>query len=199
MSRKNITKKNDRQIELLDEFTSVFSIFRLSIGAIGWLAESKDLYLKFLEKYKYIVEIQTSVIEDVVKIDKSILKMLDYKDKNRLIKSSIIELAKLIIINVKDITDALPELSEIRASSSYKILKVLRNASAHNNKVFFEKGKYRERVIKQLPIRWRNKTIDITSENQDVFDDLHFSPADIFVIAEEISILVRDIRNKKSI
>jgi hypothetical protein len=171
----------------------------LSIGAIGWLAESKDLYLKFLEKYKYIVEIQTSVIEDVVKIDKSILKMLDYKDKNRLIKSSIIELAKLIIINVKDITDALPELSEIRASSSYKILKVLRNASAHNNKVFFEKGKYRERVIKQLPIRWRNKTIDITSENQDVFDDLHFSPADIFVIAEEISILVRDIRNKKSI
>ncbi len=199
MYKKDITEKNDRQIELLDEFTSVFSIFRLSIGAIGWLAQSKDLYLKFLEEYKYIVEMQTSVIEDVVKIDKSILEMLDYNDKNGLIKSSIIELAKLIIINVKDITDALPELSEIRASSSYKTLKVLRNASAHNNKVFFNKGKYRERMIKQLPINWRNKTIDLSSENQDVFDDLHFSPADIFIIAEEISVLVRNIRNKKPI
>jgi len=199
MYKKDITEKNDRQIELLDEFTSVFSIFRLSIGAIGWLAQSKDLYLKFLEEYKYIVEMQTSVIEDVVKIDKSILEMLDYNDKNGLIKSSIIELAKLIIINVKDITDALPELSEIRGSSSYKILRVLRNASAHNNKVFFNKGKYRERMIKQLPINWRNKTIDLSSENQDVFDDLHFSPADIFIIAEEISVLVRDIRNKKPI
>lgn len=199
MYKKDITEKNDRQIELLDEFTSVFSIFRLSIGAIVWLVQSKDSYLRFLEKYKYIIEMQTSVTEDVVKIDKSILEMLDYNDKNGLIKSSIIELAKLIIINVKDITDALPELSEIRGSSSYKILRVLRNASAHNNKVFFNKGKYRERMVKQLPINWRNKTIDLSSENQDVFDDLHFSPADIFIIAEEISVLVRDIRNKKPI
>jgi hypothetical protein len=39
----------------------------------------------------------------------------------------------------------LPELSEIRASSSYKILKVLRNASAHNNKVSLIRVTYRER------------------------------------------------------
>lgn len=188
--------KDDRPVILLAEFSSSIDIFRLAIGSIGWLIQSKSAYIKYLEKYKYIVEMETSVTNKVLKIDKTILNLIDGKDENHLIQKSIREIAKLIIIDMKDITDSLPEFPIIRTSTTYKILRLLRNSSAHNNKVYFDKGKYREKVLNQLPYKWRNKTIDTSSENKDIFNDLHFSPADIFVIAEELSLLVLNIRNK---
>lgn len=87
--------------------------------------------------------------------------------------------AKLLVITLFDLVDKSLYKNEIQKRDIYKALRHFRNASAHDNKFFFE-----GRRIKS--VMWRNKIIKTDLEGEILFGNFIFF-ADIMVLLQDLS------------
>ena len=70
----------DDPLQFHESLSDLLSTFRNTIASIGWLRESLDSAISFHQKYPYIVTLESSVTNNLVKIDKSIFDPLDKYD-----------------------------------------------------------------------------------------------------------------------
>ncbi len=185
----------DQPLKFHQSINSLLDSFRHIIASATWQQVSINKAQEFFEPYPYIVELPCSVTEKNIKIDKSILKLIEQERFNKiatpLYSQSLVNLYRIFTIAIIDIIWSEKDFKKFYQNTELQFLRHLRNGSAHNNTFFFEKGKRRERILKKLPITWREKIIEESLEKNKIKVFMDFmKPGDIFILLSDINSLL---------
>lgn len=160
-----------------------------------WLKASIAQAEQFYSKYPYVVELDCTVISQLIKVDKSILthvKNEGFNQKTPVFKGTLINFYRILTIAVKDIVWGEPDFQSLLQQDELQFLRHLRNASAHENEFFFGRGQQRRNTLANLPVKWRNKTISDTTEGMQLYMNF-MSPGDLFFLLSDISNLASQV------
>ena len=138
------------------------------------------------------MELDCEATTQKIKVDKSILGLIEKEGFNcptPVFSQTLINFYRVFTIAVKDIIWEEPYFQPLLQKSELQFLKHLRNASAHNNKFFWGKGRQRVDTIQKLPISWRGKVIEEKLEGTKLYMDF-MKPGEIFFLLSDISKLV---------
>lgn len=183
---------NDKPLYFHSSISELLESFKFSILSIFWLQASNKNISSYFKKYPYICTLACSVTSDEVKIDKSLLKMIENIEQAKqtpIQPSALINLYRIFTIAVKDLIWNHSDFSMLKKRNELQFLRHIRNGSAHNNRFYWGKGTERERIVKSFPINWRGKRIEEKIEGQKVFFDF-LAPGDIMVLLSDISKLI---------
>lgn len=173
-------------------FDGLLDTFRNVIGSMTWLKVSAEEAKKFYISYPYLIELDCSVTSQKIKVDKSILELIQkegFNQKTPLFSKTLINFYRVFTIAIQDIISEEQDFQPFLQKDELQFFRHLRNASAHSNKFFWGKGERRKRTIKKLPVSWRNKIIVEKMEENSLYMDF-IGPGDIFVLLADISLLV---------
>ena len=158
-----------------------------------WTKASIKDAIKFFNQNPYIITLSCSVTDEVVKIDKSILSLIENEGFNHatpLYSKTLINFYRILTIAVMDIIFEEEEFKPYLKSDELKFLRHIRNTSAHGNKFYWGKGRQRKKTLKSFPIQWRGKIIEESLENKSLYMDF-MVPGDIFILLSDINSLVK--------
>lgn len=181
----------DKPIFFHNSISNILDSFKFSILSAFWLQASHKNISLYFKKYPYICTLACSVTTDEVKIDKSLLRLIEKPQSvpnTPVLSDTLINLYRIFVIAVKDLIWEHDDFLELKKSNELQFLRHIRNGCAHSNQFYWGKGKERERTIKKFPISWRGKVIEEKLEGQKVFFNF-FAPGDIFVLLADISSL----------
>jgi len=184
--KSKIDKSTDEPIIFHESFGNLLDVSRNIIAALTWLKVSTSEAKKFFQPFPCIIELPCSVTEKLVKIDKTILDLVEsegFNKKTPLYSKTLINFYRILTIAVKDIIWKEPNFSQYLNYPELQFLRHIRNASAHNNQFFWG-----ERNNRQIPISvvWRNKNIKEELEGKQLYMDF-MKPGDIFILLSDIS------------
>ena len=183
----------DHPLQFHQSLSDLLSTFRNTIASIGWLKESLDSAISFHKKYPYIVTLESSVTNNLVKIDKSIFDLIQKEVSGNTpaqCSKSLIDLYRIFTIAAMDVIWGNTDFKTLHKRQELQFLRHLRNASAHKNSFHWGRGAARTKTMRSLPVKWRNKTISEEIEGKPLYFDF-LAPGDLFVLLADISALVR--------
>lgn len=183
---------NDKQLYFHSSINELLESFKFSILSIFWLQASNKNISSYFKKYPYICTLACSVTANEVKIDKSLLKMIENEEQatqTPIQPFALINLYRIFAIAVKDLIWNHPDFSLLKKRNELQFLRHIRNGCAHNNRFYWGKGKEREKTIKKFPIIWRGKVLEEKMEGHEVFFQF-IAPGDIFILLGDISDLI---------
>jgi len=102
------------------------------------------------------------------------------------IKNLIIFQARQCAVSLFDILQNSTFNECINKGEIFKFAKHIRNGAAHNNKFTFD-----NKAKSELPVTWKNKTIDYSLHNSDVFGKF-LAPADLILLISDISNIIKN-------
>ena len=184
--------QQDIPLSFHGSFNDLLDSFRNMIAALTWLKASSTQAQQFYSDYSYVIELDCSVNSQLIKVDKSILKHIEdegFNGDTPLFTKTLINFYRVLTIAVKDIIWEEADFNSLLQKDELQFLRHVRNASAHENKFFFGKGKQRSNTLAKLPLTWRNKTISEATEGTQLYMDF-MSPGDLFYLLSDISNLV---------
>ena len=167
--------------------------FRNVIASLTWLKASSAQAQSFFAPYPYVIELSCTVSERLIKIDKSILTIIQnegFHQETPLFSKTLTDYYRILVVAVKDIIWEEPDFKNIVQTDILQFLRHIRNACAHQNNFFFGRGRERENTLKGLPVTWRNKVINVSLENTPLFMSF-LGPGDLFMLLSDISSLVK--------
>ena len=179
----------DEKIEFHKSLYGLLDSFRAAIAALIYLQISSPVAKKRFESSQYLINLVCSVTDKVVKIDKTILDLVEmegFQGKAPLYSKTLIDFYRIFTIAVKDILWEEQDFQKLLNSQELEFLRHLRNASAHNNSFFWGTGKKRKIPY---PIKWRTKTIEESLEGKPLYMEF-MKPGDLFILLADISKLV---------
>ena len=166
--------------------------FRNVIASLAWLKASNDQAQAFFAPYPYVIELTCTVMDKLIKIDKSILAAIEYEGFNQatpLFSQTLTEFYRILTIALKDIVWQESDFQAMLQRDELQFLRHIRNASAHHNTFFFGSGRVREITIAGLPVVWRGKSTEEALEGTQLYMD-YMAPGDLFVLLSDISATV---------
>ena len=184
----------DTPLHFHESFGELLDSFRNVIASLTWLKVSGDQAQKFFSEYPYVIELTCSSTHKIIKIDKSVLDLVQKEGFNGptpLYSKTLIDFYRVLTIAVKDIAWQESDFHPFLRRDELQFLLHIRNASAHDNKFFFGRGQERKRTIAKLPVVWRGKDIEEGLEGTQLYME-HMAPGDLFVLLSDISALVAD-------
>lgn len=174
-------------------FNSLLDNFRNAIASLTWLQVSIGDAQNYFAPYRYIIELASSVTDQLIKVDKSILAQVQSEGITAAgtpqYTQTLIDYYRVFTIAVQEIIWNEPDFKALLVKDELQFLRHMRNASAHNNLFYWGKEKQRDKTLQKLPVKWRNKTIENNLEGTRVYMDF-FKPGDIFFLLSDISKLV---------
>lgn len=179
----------DEKIEFHKSLYGLLDSFRVIIAALNYLQISPLAAKKLFESFPYLIELPCSVTDKVVKIDKTILDLVEkegFQGKVPLYSKTLIDFYRIFTIAVKDILWEEQDFQNLLNRPELEFLRHLRNASAHNNSFFWGTGKKRKIPY---PVKWRTKEIEESLEGKPLYMDF-MKPGDLFILLADISKLV---------
>lgn len=182
----------DKPLQFHKSLDNLLDTFSHVILSVTWLKSSVITAKKFYESFPYVIDLTCSTTTQSVKVGKYIFIQIEkegLKGPAPLYSKTLINFYRVFTIAVKDIIWEEPDFKPFLKNSELHFLWHLRNASAHNNKFFFGKGKQRNKTIKRFPISWRGKVIDKKLEGTILYMDF-MKPGDIFLLLSDISGLI---------
>jgi len=180
---------NDQPLRFHRSFNSLFDTFRNVIAATTSLKVIIKDALSFYKDYPYIITLACSMTKQEVKIDKSILYLIEKEGFNKetpLYSQTLINFYRIFTIAIKDIVWDEPDFSNLLDDPELQFLKHIRNASAHNNKFYWGKGQQRTNTINGFPVIWRGKEINESLEDTELYMDF-LKPGDLFLLLVDVS------------
>jgi len=184
----------DKRIAFHKSINELLDSFRVAIAASTWLQFSVTDAKRNLKSFPYLIHLTCSVTDKVIKIDKTILDLIEiegFNKKTPLYTKTLINFYRIFTIAIKDIIWKEPEFRNLLNKPELQFLYHLRNASAHNNLFFWGSGKKRK-IPKS--IFWRNKEIKKGIENNQLYMEF-MKPGDLFILLSDISNLVPSLLN----
>ena len=181
----------DASLRFHQSLDDLLDTFRNVIASMTWLKVSVESAERFYENYPDIIELPISVSTQVIKIDKSILRLVRQEGFNRptpLYSKTLVNLYRVFTIVAKDIVWEEDDFQPFLQNPELQFLRHLRNASAHNNQFFWGGRRQRGITLQQLPVSWRGKVIEENLEGTELYMDF-FKPGDIFLLLTDISTL----------
>jgi len=179
----------DQPLHLHKSLDSLLDTFRNVIAGITWLKVTiKDAEL-FYENYPHIIALACSVTNKEIKVDKSILSLIEKEGFNQpapLYSQTLINFYRIFTIAIKDIVWEEPDFSNLLDRPELQFLKHVRHASAHNNKFYWGKGRQRASTISEFPVTWRGKEINENLEGTELYMNF-LKPGDPFLLLADIS------------
>ncbi len=94
--------------------------------------------------------------------------------------------ARQIAISLFNILENSSFNNFINQAEIFKFAKHIRNGAAHNNKFTFD-----DKVKKELPVTWKNKIIDCSLQDGEVFNKF-LAPADLILLISDISSIIKN-------
>ena len=185
----------DQPLNFHNSFGNLLDTFRNVIASITWLKASVVQAEKFYTSYPYVIDLPCSVVNQSVKVDKTIFKLVKEEGFNGptpLYSQTLINFYRVFTIAVKDIIWEEKDFENVQRREELQFLRHLRNASAHNNYFYWGKGKERTKTLSGLPVSWRGKTIKQDLENTQAYMDF-MGPGDIFLLLSDISNIVKNV------
>lgn len=129
---------------------------------------------------------------DVADVLNSFNKAVHLKSKGDIVEANIIGLmnfqARQISISLFNLLENSEFSNSINRTEIFKFVKHIRNGSAHNNKFNFE-----SKAKKELPVTWRNKTIETNLHSSEVFNKF-LSPIDLVLLMADLSEMIKKIK-----
>lgn len=188
---------SDRPLHFHKSFDSLLDTFRNIIVAMTWLKVTIGDARLFYEDYPHIIALACSVTDQEVKVDKSILSLIEkesFNVKTPLYSQTLINFYRAFTIAIADIVQGEADFSSLLGKPELQFIRHVRNASAHNNKFYWGKGQQRIDTINGLPVVWQNKEINEKLENTKLYMDF-LKPGDIFLLLADISSLIGSTKN----
>lgn len=176
----------DEKIEFHKSLHGLLDSFRVTIAALNYLQISPLVAKKRFESFQYLIILPCSVTGKAVKIDKTILDLVETEGcqgKVPLYSKTLIDFYRIFTIAVKDILWEEQDFQNLLNSPELEFLRHLRNASAHNNSFFWGAGK--KRKIPN-PVKWRTKMVKKSLEGKPLYMDF-MKPGDLFILLSDIS------------
>lgn len=176
-----------------ESFNQLLDSFRNIICSISWIKVSTTQAKEFYSKYEYIIELPCSASDKVIKVDKSILNLIEkegFNNSTPLYSASMIDFYRVFTVALKDIIWEEPDFDNYKNHEHLLFLRHLRNASSHNNEFYWGSGRQRTHTISKFPIQWRSKIISEDLEGKKLYME-YFSPGDLFLLLGDISKLVK--------
>ncbi len=189
MWNKNNNSMSDRPLHFHHSFNSLLDTFRNVIAAMTSLKATIKNAQAFYKDYPYIITLACSVTNQEIKIDKSILSLIEIEGFNKgtpLYSQTLINFYRIFTIAIKDIVWEEPDFSNLLDNSELQFLRHIRNASAHNNKFYWGKGLQRANTISDFPVMWRGKEINESLEGTELYMNF-LKPGDLFLLLVDIS------------
>ena len=174
-------------------FNELLDSFRNIIASMAWLKASGESAQRYFAPYPYIIELSCTSTDMLLKVDKSILTAVQREGaegKTLLFTRTLVNFYRILTIALKDIVWEEPDFQPWLQRAEFQFLRHLRNASAHNNRFFFGRGREREKTLQKLPVVWRTKTISEDIEDTELYMS-YLGPGDLFVLLSDISSTVR--------
>ncbi len=184
----------DQPLRFHESIEDLITVLNYTITSTLWLKSSIKDAKSFFKDWSYIANLESSVTKRYNKIDKSILNSIEEDGFNKptpLFSKSLIKLYQTLTIASKDILWEEKDFQNLLKKQELQFIKHLRNASAHKNKFYFGKGKEREKILKKLPVIWRNKEISEKIEGEDLYFSF-MAPGDLPILLSDISNLTFD-------
>lgn len=179
----------DQPLHFHKSFDSLLDTFRNVITGTTWLKASIKEAELFYKNWPYIITLPCSVIRKEIKLDKSILSLIEKEGFNQptpLYSQTLINFYRIFTIAIKDIIWEEPNFSNLLNKPELQFLRHIRNASAHNNQFYWGSGRERTDTLLKLPVTWRGKEINERLENTPLYMDF-LKPGDIFLLLADIS------------
>ena len=183
----------DQPLHFHNSFNLLLDTFRNVIVGMTWLKVSIKNAELFYKNWPYIITLSCSVTDKEIKVDKSILSLIEKESFNRttpLFSQTFINFYRIFTIAIKDIVWEEKDFVNMLNKSELQFLKHIRNASAHNNQFYWGTGQQRVDTISKLPVIWRGKEINEKLENSVLYMDF-LKPGDLFILLTDISNLVK--------
>lgn len=182
---------DDTPLMFHPSFTGLIDSYRTALASLTWLRASPEAAEKYFEPWPYVLMLDCSVSDEVIKVDKSAFRAFRADAATSgtpLFASTLVNLCRVITISVKDIIWEHSDFEAVRNDEALQFLRHVRNAAAHDNRFYFGEGKQRERTLAKLPARWRNKTIDQSLENSPLFLDFLGAGDLLFLLSDVTSL-----------
>ena len=183
---------SDQPLHFHKSLDSLLDTFRNVITAMTWLKVTVKNAQSFYGNHPHIIGLACSVTDQEIKIDKSILSLIEGEGFNKetpLYSQTLINFYRIFTIAIKDIIWEELDFLNLRNNPELQFLKHVRNASAHNNKFYWGEKWQRAQTIRSLPVVWRDKEINEGLENTPLYMDF-FKPGDLFILLADIGELV---------
>ena len=174
-------------------FNGLIDSFRTIVAALAWLRSSPEAAEKHFAPWHYVITFDCSVSDKSIKLGKSAFGAFQsdaVAPGTPLFASTLVNLCRVMTIAVKDIISEHPDFATVRDEETFKFLRHVRNAAAHDNRFHFGAAKQRERTLAGLPVRWRNKTIDASLEKSRLFHDF-LGVGDFLFLLSDVTALAR--------
>ena len=182
----------DQPLNFHKSLNDLVDTFRNVIASMTWLKASAKDAQEFYKNYLYITELASSVASQEIKVDKSILPLIEkesFGGPTPLFTQTLINFYRVFTVAAKDILWEDAEFQRFLQRPELLFLRHLRNASAHDNTFFWGNGRQRTNTIQKLPVSWRGKVIEEKLEGFTLYMDF-MKPGDIFFLLSDISSLV---------
>ena len=183
----------DQPLHFHRSFDSLLDTFRNVIAGITWLKASTQQAKQFYADWPYIITLACSVTDKEIKVDKSILSLVEREGFNQptpLYSQTLINFYRVFTIAIKDIIWEEADFSQLHEKPELQFLKHIRNASAHDNQFYWGAGQQRTNTLSKLPVIWRDKEINENLENNSLYMNF-LKPGDLFVLLADVSSLVK--------
>lgn len=187
-----MTPKEDAPLLFHKSLNEILDSFRNVITSILWTKRSIKEAKNFFKDHLYIAELDSSQTKESIKVDKSILNILEEEGfgvSTPLSTKTLINFYRIFTVSIKDIIWEEPDFKDLLQSNELQFLRHLRNASAHNNYFFWGSGRQRQDTLNKLPITWRGKIIEENLEGTSLYMNF-MKPGDIFFLLSDISNLI---------
>ena len=184
--------KKDQPLDFEKSLNDLVDTFRNVIASMTWLKASAKDAQEFYKNYLYITQLASSIASQDIKIDKSILALIEKEGlggPTPLFTQTLTNFYRVFTVAAKDILWEDAEFQRFLRRPELVFLRHLRNASAHDNKFFWGNGRQRTTTIQKLPVSWRGKVIEEKVEGITLYIDF-MKPGDIFLLLSDISSLV---------
>ena len=187
-----MSNSTDTPLHFHEAFSCLLDSSRIVIASLTWLKASVEQAQTFFSPYPYVIELTCTATDKLIKIDKSILTLVQKEGFSKgtpLYSQALIDFYRIFTIAVKDIVWQESDFQPHLQRDEIQFLRHIRNASAHHNKFFFGSGKERQKTIKKLPVTWCGKVIDEQLEGTQLYME-YMGPGDLFVLLSDVSALV---------
>lgn len=184
----------DKPLHFHGSFSALLHTFQNIITGISWLKVSINIAEDYYKRWPYTIMLASSVTDENIKIDKTIISLIKEEGlikETPLYAQTLINSYRIFSIAIKDIIWEEPDFSSLHNKTELQFLRHIRNASAHNNRFYWGTGRQRTETIKNLPVQWRGKEINVDMENKELYMSF-FAPGDLFILLSDISELYKN-------
>ena len=182
-----MNENHDQPLQFHNSFDKLLDDFRNIIASVTWLKVSTRQAEDFYKNFPYIIELPSSLSEKKIKVEKSILKLIERDSRY---SSTLINFYRIFTIAIKDIIWEEADFESYLQNEIFQFLRHLRNACAHNNQFYWGRGNQRASTVQKLPMSWRGKIIEESIEGSNLYMDF-MKPGDIFMLLSDISAVLR--------